>query len=168
MPLAAMRVRSATEADARRVSSLIHCLSKPFMLSPDGTGAELFLESISEQAIHGYIAGNRFLYLVSEVEDQLVAVAALRDNSHLYHLFVAPAYQGKGLGRRLWLLVKDAGLRAGNTGRFTVNSSLNAVAVYERFGFVATGPRVEKHGVAFVPMQLAASENGGQPFGQLK
>lgn len=153
-------IRSATEADAGRISELIRSLSRPFMLSPNGSGAEQFLESISEQAIRGYVMAGNFLYLVAEVESELVAVVALRDNSHLYHLFVAPNYQGTGLGRSLWLLVKQAALRAGNAGRFTVNSSLNAIPVYERFGFVATSPKIEKHGIVFVPMQLVAGANG--------
>lgn len=156
-----MQIRSATEADAGRISGLIRSLSGPFMLSPDGSGAERFLESISEQAIRGYILATNFSYLVAEFEGELAGVVALRDNSHLYHLFVAPAHQGKGLGRSLWSVVRQAALQSGNSGRFTVNSSLNAVPVYARFGFVPTGPKVETHGVAFVPMQLVAGKNGG-------
>lgn len=41
-----------------------------------------------------------------------------------------------------------------NPGYFTVNSTPYAQPVYERFGFVATGPRVETKGIAFVPMHL--------------
>ena len=99
--------------------------------------------------------------LQRRVGNELVGVVALRDNSHLYHLFVAQAHQGKGLGRSLWQSVKQAAFRAGNAGRFTVNSSLNAIPAYERFGFIPSGPKVEKHGVAFVPMQLVAAEDGG-------
>ena len=131
------------------------------MLSPDGAGAEPFLESISEPAIRGYVSANNFLYLVAEDEGELAGVIALRDNSHIYHLFVALPHQRKGLGRSLWLLVKQAALQGGNGGRFTINSSLNAVPVYERFGFIPIGPKVEKHGVAFMPMQLVVSESGG-------
>jgi GNAT superfamily N-acetyltransferase len=156
-----MQVRSATVADAEQISSLIRSLSGPFLLSQDGSGAEPFLESIGAPAIRGYISASNFSYHVAEAENEVVGLVALRDNSHLYHLFVAQAHQGKGLGRSLWLLVKQAALQAGNSGRFTVNSSLNAVLVYERFGFVATGPKVEKHGVAFVPMQLLAGKNDG-------
>lgn len=157
-----MQVRSATEADAGPISSLIHGLSAPFLLSPDGKGAEPFLESICELAIRGYISAGNFSYLVAEFEGELAGVVALRDNSHLYHLFVAPPHQGKGLGRGLWLRVKQSALQAGNGGRFTVNSSLNAVSFYERLGFVPVGPKVVKHGVAFVPMQLVVGESGGQ------
>ena len=156
-----MQVRSATEADAERISSLIHSLSGPFFLFPDGSGAEPFLESLTEQAIRGYISASNFSYLVAELENELVGVVALRDNSHLYHLFIAQAHQGRGLGRSLWLLVKQAAIRAGNGGLFTVNSSLNAIPVYLSFGFIPSGPKIEKHGVAYVPMRLVVGENGG-------
>ncbi|MBA4256502.1 MAG: GNAT family N-acetyltransferase [Polaromonas sp.] len=156
-----MQIRSATDADAARISGLIQSLSGPFFLSPDGSGAELFLQSVTEQAIRGYVSASNFLYLIAEAENELAGVVALRDNTHLYHLFVARTHQGKGLGRSLWLCVKQAALRAGNSGRFTVNASLNAIPIYERFGFIPSSPKVEKHGVAFMPMQLVAVQNGG-------
>jgi GNAT superfamily N-acetyltransferase len=156
-----MKIRSATEADAAPVSSLIHSVSGTFILSPDGSGAEPFLDSITAQAVRGYISASNFSYLVAEIDDELAGAVALRDNSHLYHLFVAQAHQGKGMGRSLWLAVKQAALQTGNGGRFTVNSSLNAISVYKRFGFIASGPRVEKNGLAFLPMQLVTDESGG-------
>ncbi len=149
-----MRVRRATVADAQRISRLIRSLSGSFFLSPTATGAEPFLQSIGEQAIRGYISASNFSYHVAEAENEIVGLVALRDNSHLYHLFVSQDFQGKGLGRCLWQRVRQAALQTGNSGRFTVNSSLNAVPVYERFGFVATGATIEKNGVAFVPMEL--------------
>lgn len=156
-----MQIRRATGADAAQISSLIHSLSGTFLLSPDGSGAEPFLDSITEQAVRGYISASNFSYLVAEIDDELVGVVALRDNTHLYHLFITQAHQGKGLGRSLWQSVKQAALRAGNGGQFTVNSSLNAVPVYERFGFIPSGPKFEKNGVAFVPMQWVAGERVG-------
>ncbi|MFY0665521.1 MAG: GNAT family N-acetyltransferase [Natronospirillum sp.] len=36
---------------------------------------------------------------------------------------------------------------------FTVRSSLFAVPVYERFGFVASGPVGTKDGISFQPME---------------
>jgi hypothetical protein len=53
-------------------------------------------------------------------------------------------------------------LAAGNHRGFTVNSTPYAMPVYERFGFKATGPRVETRGIAFVPMELHLDvENAG-------
>jgi hypothetical protein len=63
------------------------------------------------------------------------------------------------LARQLWQLARAQALRAGNPGRFTVNSSPGAVPVYERFCFVASGSMVSQHGVLFQPMVLV--ENGG-------
>jgi GNAT superfamily N-acetyltransferase len=79
---------------------------------------------------------------------------AVRDTTHLYHLFVRQEFQGRGLSRELWQHAKEAAIAAGNRCGFTVNSSPYAVPVYERFGFKATGPRIETHGIAFVPMEL--------------
>jgi GNAT superfamily N-acetyltransferase len=154
-----MRIRAATDADANRISTLIHGLSGSFLLSSDGKGAESFFDSVSEQSIQSYIAASKFSYLVAEAESELTGVVAMRDNAHLYHLFVATAFQGKGLGRTLWLMVKDAALKAGNPGHFTVNSSLNAVPVYESFGFSPSGSKIETHGIAFLPMQLLSRED---------
>ena len=58
------------------------------------------------------------------------------------------------MARELWQLAKEQAVRAGNPGRFTVNSSLGAMPVYERFGFVSSEPTVAKHGIAFQPMLL--------------
>ncbi len=92
----------------------------------------------------------------------MAGVVALRNNRHLYHLFVAPEFQGRGLGRQLWSHAREFALGTGNPGEFTVNASRNAVVVYERFGFAPVGPEVQQHGVAFVPMRLTmGNHNGG-------
>lgn len=149
-----MRIKRASITDSPRVSSLIRSLSEPFFLLPNGEGAEQFLAAISEASVQSYISAPNFAYFVAESEGRLVGLVAMRDNSHLYHLFVEQSYQGKGLARELWQLVKAQAIQAGNPGKFTVNSSLNAVPVYERFGFKASGPKAEMHGIAFQPMQL--------------
>jgi GNAT superfamily N-acetyltransferase len=154
-----MNIERAAIADAPRISALIRTLSNPFFVSPTGDGAEPFLASVSESAIQGYISASNFEYLLAKKEDQLAGVIALRDNSHLFHLFVAQPFQGQGLGSKLWQVVKGKAVRQGNPGKFTVNSSLNARPVYERFGFVAGGPVVQAHGIAFQPMQLGQAQN---------
>ena len=149
-----MRIRRATPADAEAISALILGVSGYFTLHPDGVGAEEFLETISPDAIRGYLTSPDFAYRVAEDEGGLGGVVAVRENRHLYHLFVAPSGHRRGLARRLWTGAMEAALRAGNPGEFTVNSTPYAVPVYERFGFVPTGPRVETKGIAFVPMRL--------------
>ena len=93
-----------------------------------------------------------FRYYLAEVGNQLVGLVGTRDNTHLHHLFVAEAFQRQGLGRRLWEHAAAECRKAGNPGVFTVNSSKNAVAAYERFGFSVAGPVQNVDDVLFVPM----------------
>lgn len=153
-----MHIRPATPADAAAISTLILRLAPSFTLRPDGEGAEAFLATLAPEVIAGYLASPDYAYRVAEEDGALAGVVAVRENRHLFHLFVAPPFQNRGLARRLWERAMDAALRAGNPGEFTVNSSLYAVPVYEKFGFRPTGPCVEQHGVAWLPMKLVPSQ----------
>jgi GNAT superfamily N-acetyltransferase len=107
-----------------------------------------------------FIGRRDVVYLVAATSTtELVGAAAISGDQKVEHLFVDPAYQGIGLGRRLWEHLRDHALRSGNPGLFKVNSSLNAVPIYERFGFIIAAPKVEQYGGAYVPMilKLAAS-----------
>ncbi|AOY90965.1 hypothetical protein BKK79_03405 [Cupriavidus sp. USMAA2-4] len=156
-----MEIRSATPHDAERISSLIRSVSRFFTLDPHGLGAEGFLARIEPEAVRGYISAPDFRYAAGFIDGELAGVVAMRGTTHLYHLFVAPAFQGRGLSRLLWEHAKADAMVAGNREAFTVNSTPYAVPVYERFGFRVTGARVERDGIAFVPMALRPG--GGQP-----
>ena len=96
----------------------------------------------------------RYKYHVAEEDGAIVGIVGIRDNSHLYHLFVADDFRGRGFARQLWLVARDACRRSGNMEGFTVNSSRFAVAMYRKFGFVVTGPAETQNGVTSVPMKL--------------
>ena len=150
-----MHIRSATTQDAKAISALISASAHHFLQDSSGSGAERFLEGITPQAILGYITSSNFHYLIAEDGTDLAGAVALRDGRHLFHLFVAPAYQRQGLARALWAAAKQRAAKDLET--FTVNSSPNAVPVYERLGFIATGSRTEMNGFAFVPMKAVAT-----------
>lgn len=152
-----MQIRLATVGDAPAISRLINELAPFCTLHPDGRGAEGFFESISPPAIAGYVAAPNYRYRTASIDGALAAVVAMRDNSHLFHLFVATAFQRRGHARALWELVRDEAIGQGNPGRFTVNSSMFAVPMYESFGFRAAGERQEMNGLAFLPMVLEAA-----------
>ena len=147
-----MLIRPARLEDAVAISALIHSVTPFLTVNPDGAGAGEFLKTITPEAVRGYIAADNFVYQVAWAGDQLAGVVAMRDYRHLYHLFVAPEFQRQGLARRLWEHARSQAITARNDAGFTVNSSVFAVTVYERFGFKASSPKVEAHGVAFVPM----------------
>lgn len=149
-----IHIRPATLADATPISALVIALSREFIvpdLSPEG--AENLLGDMTPEATRGFMEQG-FRYHLAEAGDELVGFVATRDNSHLYHLFVATTHQRRGLARQLWETAKASCLAAADTTRFTVNSSRYALPVYRRFGFVAVSDEVERKGVRYTPMEL--------------
>jgi len=154
-------IRRAAHSDAVAISSLIRGLSHHRTVGPTGPARQNFLALFAPKAIESYISDPNNNYLVAEVDSDLVGVLAIRDNSCLFHLFVATPFQRPGIARTLWNRAKAESLSAGNTDEFTVRSSVYAIPVYEHFGFEVTGPRVEGDGVTYVPMRLVLSNNHG-------
>jgi GNAT superfamily N-acetyltransferase len=147
-------IRKAQEVDAQHIARLIQSVAHHFFVDPSGIGAEGFLSSISCAAVVGFLANPQFHYVVGLVDGELVGAAALRDNTHVYHLFVQPRFQRRGIAHQLWLHLQAAALSAGNHGTFTVNSSLLAIPVYAKFGFTPAAEQQTRNGIHYQPMQL--------------
>ncbi len=156
---AKVQLRRAIVEDAAPISALIRSLSKAFVLDPDGSGADRFWASVSETAEASYIASTRYRYTVAVAGTELGGFIAMRDAGHVFHLFVAPPSQRQGLASRLWAHAREQAVQAGHGAAFTVNSSLAAVPVYERFGFVPAGEVIRADGIAFLPMQWAPARH---------
>lgn len=151
----AIVIRPGTVADAPLIGALVLDLLPYLTVDPAGQGAEAFVVNIDAAAQARYLAMPSFRYRLAWRGDTLAGFVAMRDNGHLFHLFVDRALHGQGLGRRLWELARDEALALGNPGVFTVNASDHALAMYTRLGFVPTGPREEKNGIAWTPMRLS-------------
>ncbi len=150
-------MRKAERGDAGAISALIHDLM-PFMtLAPDGAGAEQFMLSMAAEAIERYVTGEAYQYWTGWLDDGLAGVVALRNGTHLFHLYVARRHHDQGHARQLWETARAAVPAA---QAMTVNASVYAVPMYQHFGFAATGPRVEQHGIAYVPMRLEQNAPG--------
>lgn len=167
-PAAVWRLRAGSLADATACAALIAAFQRDLTDDPDGRGAEGYLASVSAEAERGYLASPRYAYLLAfggaAPDAPLQGFIAIRDRSHLFHLFVDRAAQGRGLASRLWRkALADARARGGD-GAMTVNSSLAAVPVYRAFGFAETSPVTRQHGIAFQPMRRLASAD---PSGDL-
>ena len=145
------------DADIPAVAALLESLAQEHIIQEFESDAKaLFLENNNEKRIRQFVADG-FRYHVAEVDDRLIGFVGVRDNSHLYHLFVANDFQRQGLGRHLWDVARAECTAAGNPGRFTVNSSNNAVPIYERLGFARTAPMQNKDGVLYNPMVLVVA-----------
>jgi GNAT superfamily N-acetyltransferase len=156
-----MLIQPAAIKDASRISNFVTCIAVKQIgptLSDAGIKhllAEMSTENQAERIRLG------FQFFIASDDSVMVGVVAIRLPSHLYYLFVDPDRQRQGIGRQLWTWARDWARDSFKQDTFTVNSSLNAVEAYERFGFVTTGPIEEMHGVRYQPMRFATET--GQP-----
>ncbi|GLQ88814.1 GNAT family N-acetyltransferase [Dyella flagellata] len=151
----ALRIRLAQADDACAIGVLSRRVVRRWVLPEQSPkiGRELLLRLSAGSLRQKIIEGQRFhLAYLGEV---LVGVAAMRDDSHLLHLYVGTRYQGRGIARRLWQRTLNDAVRRAGTRRFTLNATRCAVPVYVRLGFHAEGPeRPSPSGVITTPMSL--------------
>jgi GNAT superfamily N-acetyltransferase len=142
-------IREARVSDAPAISRLIVGLVDYFLSDPDAPELGPFLETLTPAATAERIQSRNFDYLVAEYGSGILGVIAIRDDSHVYHLFVQSDAHRRGIARALW---EHARARSAATA-FTVNSSIFAVPAYERLGFTAVDVPQTKDGLVFVPME---------------
>ncbi|WP_379678506.1 GNAT family N-acetyltransferase [Massilia consociata] len=154
-----MLIRPLAATDIPAVAALLRELAREFIVheSPP-EGASTFLAENGEMGVRGFLARGH-VYHVAIIDGQLAGFVAVRDHSHLFHLFVGKRWHRCGVARALWETARDAALAAGGDGAFTVNSSNYAVPVYEAFGFVRVGPTQCAKGLYFNPMRFAGHED---------
>jgi GNAT superfamily N-acetyltransferase len=151
-----MKFRAGSPADAEAIAGLIDSFQSELTDDPSGKGAEKYLASVSVQAEREYLASQRYQYLLAHSDSQFVGFIAIRDGSHLFHLFIARSYQRRGIARCLWQRALEELCVPGSDGCFTVNSSITAIPVYLAFGFVPVGSIQREHGISFLPMRRPA------------
>jgi GNAT superfamily N-acetyltransferase len=147
-------IRRGTVQDAERISKLIAELAEEFIVNEFTAEGRLhFLADHSPAKVEERLQVDFRFYLAEDVHE-LVAVGAMRSNTHLYYLFVAKPYQRRGLARYLWSLMKAESLALGQPDKFTVNASNYAVHAYEKLGFRQSQPPKELNGVIYNPMEF--------------
>lgn len=149
-----MQIRPLAPSDFPAVARLLRELATEFIVheSPP-EGAANFLRENDEQGLRGFVERGH-VYHVALVDGELAGFIAVRDASHLFHMFVDKRYHGRGIARRMWDVAREAARAAGNPGWFTVNASNYALPVYTGWGFVPTAPRQCVKGLYFTPMRL--------------
>jgi GNAT superfamily N-acetyltransferase len=149
-----MLIRPIQDNDVPHVARLLNDLSRQFIVhesTPEG--AATFLRENDEEAIRRYIEIGH-VYHVAEADGEIAGFIAVRDRSHLFHMFVGVKWQGQGVARELWEVARAVAIESGGSGAFTVNSSNFALPVYEAMGFVRTAPMQCVKGLYFNPMSL--------------
>lgn len=147
-----MNIRLASIDDAEAISALIYTLAEKYVVPEFPMhAANALLVSMLPEGIRKHMrSGCR--YHVAESNGRVIGTICMKDNKHLYHLFVTEAHQRKGIARDLWLTALAACRATGYTGGFTVNSSRQSLGVYEKLGFIAQPVSRTRDGVISIPM----------------
>ena len=161
------RLRLARQRDARAIGVLVRRGTRQDVL-PDQTaaaGAHLLAGMTARAERERIRAGCR--YHVAEVDGRVVGVIAVRDDRHIFRLFVSRRFQRRGIARALVDRAMADGLRRAGTRRFTLNASARAVPAYLRLGFVKAGRAVPRKpdGVVALPMRFDFPERRGAAGG---
>jgi GNAT superfamily N-acetyltransferase len=93
----------------------------------------------------------------SDTEQELIGVIEIKEYRHISLFFVDTKYQRKGVGKRL-LESASVECKKERAEEITVNSSPNAVAAYQKLGFVPAGIETTTNGIRFIPMKKNLSD----------
>ena len=99
--------------------------------------------------------GEKRLWAVYDGDD-MAAMMATRNTTHLCLLFVDEPYMRRGIGRLLTDCLIE--MLRGKTDVITVNSSPYAVGFYEHLGFVRTARAKRSEGIVYYPMELVIKD----------
>lgn len=150
--------RVADVGDAEAISSLIVRSQREFCFHEyTADGQTLMLRVCGVEALKRYLERGD-VYFVAEQGSAVIGVAGIRNNDHLTHNFVDAAWHRRGVSKRLWALVRDECVRRGNLGSFNLRASTHAIPVYEKWGFIRTGPTDQQNGITSTPMALHRAE----------
>lgn len=152
--MASITIRKAKGSDSRAISELITRNAQSLLQDDfENDGLVFFLNTVNHRAIKDYMEQG-FSYLVAQHDDEIVGVVAMKDDSHMFHLFVDKAHHNQGIAKQLWQTILEQSLERGNSGKFTLNSTSYALPIYERWGFLTTDEQQSRYGIRYTPMQL--------------
>ena len=147
--------REASPEDMNVVHQLVgRVFNKHVAPNYSVAGIKEFLTYIDPATMVNRLASNHFM-LIAKIDNKIAGVIEMRNNDHVSLLFVSTEYQGKGIARKLFeLALKKCKENFSELKKVSVNSSPNAVSIYERLGFRKTDEEQLKNGIRFTPMRF--------------
>jgi len=136
-------IRPATAEDAPAVAALVReaWVAANHNLLPGDTMAKV----AHSNQLAGFVAGEWQSVRVAEIDGEVVGAVGINPAGVIWMLYVAPAYQGCGVGSALYDDAIGAMKRAGSRKAMleVLASNENAVAFYRARGWVPEGRRTE-------------------------
>ncbi|MEN5300737.1 GNAT family N-acetyltransferase [Pseudomonas sp. TWI628] len=144
-----MHIRKLTHADLPRASALcLEAFTQAVAPSLPEQVAQTFAAVAAERAFSERMEGDN-LILLCEADGYICGLVELKEGRHVAMLFVAPAWQRRGVGARLM----NEALKHARSQVVTVRASLPSVAAYLSYGFELAGDVGEFAGLVYQPME---------------
>lgn len=95
------------------------------------------------------------IVLIAKEQEKIIGMIEVRNYNHISLFYVLQKFQQKGIGKELLHRSIEICLEhKPELLELTVNSSPNAVCIYEKLGFVKAGSEQISKGIIFTPMSL--------------
>lgn len=146
MAVRRLRATDLEQASAVCMASFMEAVAPS--LSP--LGIETFTGIVSMNGFADRMSDDNDMF-VFETAGRVVGVAELMGGQHVATLFVAPGWQGQGVGRALMTAL----LECARGEVVTVRASLSSVPAYQRYGFRVSGEVGEYLGLVYQPMEMS-------------
>ena len=143
-----MTIRAATIKDIPAIISLVESLSHYYLNDKTQPLPNWFAQSLTKEQFQHRIENDAFSNYVYQIDKTIAGYISLENNSHLYHLFVSEDFHCQGIASMLWQHL----IRSHKSQEYWVRSSLFAVPIYKKFGFVESALPQEKDGISYQPM----------------
>ena len=142
-----MNIRKAKLSDAKSLSILALSLRKYYNnnleISP------FFAKKITVEAFEGYLKNEEaYEHYVCQVGKMVVGYCSLLNATHFLYLFVDEEYHKRDIAKNL----VECAIKGKEHKTYSVNSSMYAVAFYEKLGFVSSALVQNHNGMTYQPM----------------
>lgn len=138
-------IRVLSPNDVKHISLLVHDLAHFYINDSECKLPTWFATTLTDIEFLKRIENKEYSNFLYEIEGIVVGYISIKNNNHLYHLFVSELYQRKGIATQLWQYAANKCI----SNTYTVRSSLNAVPIYKKFGFVESSVVQKKTVFAF-------------------
>ena len=143
------QIRKALVSDADEIAELIRFTSLACCFSTENPCPEWYLESIKVEQLTKLLHDDQMEWVLASHGKRLCGVLAIASKRNVKYFFVHPHFHGGGVGKMLWCYAEQGGLLGPS---LTVRSSLFAVPVYSKLGFVVSEPANQFKGMQYQNM----------------
>jgi GNAT superfamily N-acetyltransferase len=148
-----IEIRSLQESEVPAAVDLVMAVFTRFVAAdcrPEGIAS--FVGWANAQSMSQRL-GDASVVWIAAHDGRILGVLEFIPPDHLAMLFVDPAVQGRGIGRRLFEAAMAQVLSEHPRPKeVRVNASRYALQFYRHLGFRDAGPEMERNGLRFTPM----------------